>query len=105
MNCACIPVLWPLHFLDRKLIIHNLQLKLASFSWSGAKVKQPLWYIIKVYYKVIEILAMRWLRMKLLQIFKETTKAMKASWMSPGNNDKVSIICFPYKLNIVLEGW
>ena len=24
---------------------------------------------------------------------------------SPGNDDEVSVIIFPYKLNIVLEGW
>ena len=24
---------------------------------------------------------------------------------SPGNDDEVSTICFPHKLNIVLEGW
>ena len=24
---------------------------------------------------------------------------------SPGNDDEVSIICFPHKLNIALEGW
>ena len=54
------------------------------FSGSEAKVKQPLCCIslicsymrtfpIKVHYKVIEILAVRWLGTKLMQNFKETT--------------------------------
>ena len=43
---------------------------LALFSGSEAKVKQPLRCIIKVHYKVIEILAVRWLGTKLMQIFK-----------------------------------
>ena len=57
---------------------------------------------IKVYHKVIEILAMRWLGPKLMQIFKETT-ANDESYLaerSPRNYDEVSIICFPHKLNI-----
>ena len=32
-------------------------------------------------------------------------KQQKLAGRSPGNNDEVSIICFPYKLNIALEGW
>ena len=61
---------------------------------------------IKVHYKVIEILAVRWLGTKLMQIFKETTTGDKASRArSPGNDDEVSIIRFTHKLNSVLEGW
>ena len=92
-------------------------LKLASFSGSKTKVKQLLCCIslicsyrrtfpIKVLYKVIEILAVRWLSTKLMQIFKETIlQVTKLAGRSPGNDDEVSIICFRHKLNIVLEGW
>ena len=63
---------------------------------------------IKVHYKMIEILAVRWLGMKLMQIFKETTiqatEASRAVSRLP-NDDKVSIICFPHKLNNVQEAW
>ena len=31
-------------------------------------------------------------------------KQQKLAGRSPGNNDEVSITCFPYKLNIALEG-
>ena len=59
-------------------------LAIASFSGSEAKVKQPLRCIclivsyavtfpIKVHSKVIEILSVRWLGTKLMQIIKETT--------------------------------
>ena len=60
---------------------------IASFSESEAKVKQPLRCIIKVHYMVIEILAVRWLGMQLMQIFKRKL----AGW-SPWNDDEVSII-------------
>ena len=88
------------------------------FSGSEAKVKQPLRCIslicsymrtfpIKVHYKVIEILAVRWLGTKLMQIFKETTlQAAKASWAVSWERRRSQYnICFPHKLNIVLEGW
>ena len=33
-------------------------------------------------------------------------KRRKLAWrLSAWNDDEVSIICFPHKLNIVLEGW
>ena len=32
-------------------------------------------------------------------------KRRKLAGRSPGNDDEVSIICFPHKLNTVLEGW
>ena len=32
-------------------------------------------------------------------------KRRKLAGRSPGNDDEVSIICFPHKLNIVLEDW
>ena len=32
-------------------------------------------------------------------------KRRKLAGRSPGNDNEVSIICFPHKLNIVLEGW
>ena len=32
-------------------------------------------------------------------------KQQKLTGRSPGNNDEVSIICFPHELNMVLEGW
>ena len=61
---------------------------------------------IKVHYKVIEMLAVRWLGTKLMQIFKETTsyKRRKLAGRSLKNDDEVNI-CFPHILNIVLEGW
>ena len=64
-------------------------------------------FLIKVHCKVIEILAVRWLGTKLMEIFTETTyyKQRKLAGRSPGNDDEVSRICFPHKLNIVLEGW
>ena len=59
---------------------------------------------IKVHYKVIEILAVRWLGTKLMLIFKETTTSdEKLAGRSPGNDDEVSVICFPHKLDIVLN--
>ena len=48
---------------------------------------------IKVHYKVIEILAVRWLGMKLMQIFKEITTSDESY---PGD---------PLGTNIVMEGW
>ena len=36
--------------------------------------------------------------MKLMEIFKETTRKLAAR--SPGNDDKVSIACFAHKLKI-----
>ena len=53
---------------------------------------------IKVHYKVIEILAVRWLGMKLMQIFKETTISDE-SWER--RRSQVATICFPHELNIV----
>ena len=32
-------------------------------------------------------------------------KRQKLAGWTPRNNDKVSIISFPHKLNIVMEGW
>ena len=29
----------------------------------------------------------------------------KLAGLSPGNDDEVSTICFPHKLNIIVEGW
>ena len=51
---------------------------------------------IKVHYKVIEILAVRWLGTKLMQIFTETTyyKRRKLARLSSGNDDEVSIILY-----------
>ena len=40
-----------------------------------------------------------------LDFSKRLLQAMKAiAGRSPGNDDEVSVICFPHKLNIVLEG-
>ena len=78
------------------------------FSGSEAKVKQPLRCIslicsymrtfpIKVQYKVIEIFAVRWLGTKLKCRFsKRLLQAKKLAGQSPGNDDEVSIICFPH---------
>ena len=48
----------------------------------------------KVYYKAIEILAVRWLGTRLMHIFKEPTIRIQATkaGQSPGNDDEVSII-------------
>ena len=63
-------------------------------------------FLIKVYYKVIEILAVRWLGTKVMQIYKETTTSdEELAGRSLGNDDEVSIICFSHKLNILLESW
>ena len=79
--------------------VHNLHDKLALASLVLSKVKQHLHCIslicscmctfpIKVYYKVMEILPVSWLGTKLMQIFKTTKQAMKASreqWQSQYN--------------------
>ena len=46
-------------------------------------------------------MAVRWLGTKLMQ--RDYYERRKLAGRSPGN-DEVSIICFPHKLNIVLEG-
>ena len=45
---------------------------------------------LKRHYKAIKILAVRWLGMRLMHIFTETTSSKKAGW-SPGNDDQVSM--------------
>ena len=76
------------------------------FSGSEAKVKQPLCCIslicsymrtfpIKVYRNLCSEMA--WYEAK-MRIFKETTTSNKSyrAGRSPGNDDEVSIICFPH---------
>ena len=47
-------------------------------------------FVLKGQYKAIKILAVRWLGMRLMHIFTETTSSKKAGW-SPGNDDQVSM--------------
>ena len=37
--------------------------------------------------------------------FKETATSDESYSRSPGNDDEVSITCFPHALNTVLQGW
>ena len=61
---------------------------------------------IKVHCKVIEILAVRWLGMKLMQIFKwRLLQLVKASRVVSWERQQSQYnICFAHELNIVLEG-
>ena len=61
---------------------------------------------IKVHYKGDRNLGSEMARHEANADFqRDYYKRRKLAGRSPGNDDEVSIICFPHKLNIVLEGW